>query len=95
VVIAVFGVGIVVFFVASGTAAAAGGLVALLAVAFGVADQLPAGIGGGWVIGKGRRTRSQAVSQPDYIERAETPTEDAWRREQEHYAEKQRARDEE
>jgi hypothetical protein len=47
--------GVVVFFVASRTAASVGGLVALSAGAFVAADQLPAGLGGGWVIGKGRR----------------------------------------
>ena len=46
------------FFVASRTIAAVGGAVALLAMMFIVADQLPAGVGGGWVVGKGRRGKS-------------------------------------
>ena len=95
VVITVFAAGVLVFYLASGKAAAVGERVALLAILFTVADQLPAGIGGGWVLGKGRRSRSQSAPQPDYIERADTPSEDAWRREQQRYADKQHASDQE
>lgn len=79
------------FFVASGKVAAIGGIVALLAVAFVVADQLPAGVGGGWVVGKGRRWKAdRTMPEPEYIQRAGTPSEDLWRREQERYGEKNR-----
>lgn len=90
VVLIVFAGGVVVFFVASRTPALVGGLVALLAVAFVAADQLPAGVGGGWVIGKGRRPgREVSTSEPEYIERAQTPSDDLWREEQRRYREKE------
>jgi hypothetical protein len=79
--------------VASGRVAAIGGIVALLAVAFVIADQLPAGIGGGWVAGKGRRWRTgRVMPEPDYIQSAGMPSEDLWNREQERYGEKNRER---
>lgn len=88
-VLVLFLAGAVLFFVASRTVALVGGLVALLAVAFVAADQLPAGLGGGWMAGKGRRLRrDQVAPEPQYIERAETPSDDAWQAEQQRYREK-------
>lgn len=93
VVIVVFAAGAVLFVVSSGVAAAIGGLVALLAIAFVVADQLPAGLGGNFVIGRNRRpSRDQRAPEPEYIERAGSPSEAVWRHEQELYDEKESRR---
>lgn len=90
VLILVFAAGVLVFFVGSGATAAIGGLVALVAIAFVVADQLPAGLGGGFVLGKGRRpSRDRPAPEPEYIERAATPPDAAWQREQKLYDEKE------
>jgi hypothetical protein len=92
--VAVFVVGAVVFFVSAGKVAVVGGIVALLAVAFGMADQLPAGVGGGLTLEQGTRWRSTTpVREPEYIEHAEEPSEDAWRREEELYRRKANSED--
>lgn len=81
--------GAVVFFVGSGKVAWVGGLVALLAAAFAVADQLPVGVGGGWMVGKGQRWKTErAAPEPEYIAAADEPSDEEWRREQQRYEEK-------
>ena len=85
----VFVGGVVVFFVGSRTPALVGGLVALLAVAFVVADQLPAGVGGGWVIGQGAVQGVRCLRASPSTSSAQTPSDDLWREEQRRYREKE------
>ena len=82
--------GSVLAFLGSGTAAKVGIVVAVLAVAFAIADQLPAGVMGGFLVRR-RPARGRGIGadpQPKYIERAAAPSEDAWRREQQRYQQK-------
>ena len=90
VLMALIAAGVVVFFLASRVIAAVGAAVALLALMFIVADQLPAGLGGGWMVGKGRRGMSSGRSrrEPEYIARTVEPSEQVWAREQERMREK-------
>ncbi|MEA2210400.1 MAG: hypothetical protein QOF83_348 [Solirubrobacteraceae bacterium] len=55
-------VGLALFLFASGTVAGVGLLLMVLAVAFVAADQLPAGLSGGWVLGKGRRRHDDQIT---------------------------------
>jgi hypothetical protein len=85
----VLATGVVLTFVGSGTTSKIGFVLALAALVFMVADQLPAGLSGGWVVGKGRRPRPPVADpEPQYIERAATPSAEAWRHEQELYRSK-------
>jgi hypothetical protein len=84
--------GIVLVIVASGTASKVGFVLAFLAVAFVVAGQLPTGMtGGGWMVGQQRPRDTVADPEPEYIDRAATPSEDDWRREQERYRDRERS----
>jgi hypothetical protein len=69
----------IVFFVAPGAVAGIGAFVAIMAVLVVIGDRLPAGIGGGWVIGKGRTERQGARDpQPEYIARTVEPPDELW-----------------
>ena len=85
----VLATGVVLTLVGSGTTSKIGFVLALGTLIFMVAGQLPAGLTGGWVVGKGRRSRAPVADpEPQYIERAATPSAEAWRHEQELYREK-------
>jgi hypothetical protein len=85
----VLATGVVLTLVGSGTTSKIGFVLALGAVILMMADQLPAGLTGGWIVGKGRRSRAPVADpEPQYIERAATPSAEAWRHEQEFYREK-------
>lgn len=71
--------GIILFVVDSGTVATVGVVVALVAFAFLIADQLP--VRGG----RSRRLLNVRDPEPEYIEKAEPASEEVWQREQELY----------
>ena len=81
-------VGLALLFFASGAASAVGLIVAVLAVAFMVADQLPAGLLGGWLArGPASGGRTQDAG-PDYIPETVPPSEGLWHKEQAQYDQK-------
>ena len=90
----VLATGVVLAVFSSGTASKIGFVLALGSVVFMVADHLPAGLTGGWIVGYGRRSRAPVADpEPEYIERAGTPSAEAWRHEQELYRNKDESGD--
>ena len=85
VVLLVLAAGVVLVSVASGTAVKVGWVLVFLTVAFMAADRLPAGLTGGFFVGRGPARRTSVNAEPEYIERAATPSQHAWRREEQHY----------
>jgi hypothetical protein len=80
-------VGVVLVFAASGTAATVGWIVALVALLLMVGDQLPAGLAGG-SRGIRRSAADDSTPAPDNVDKAAQPSEDAWRREEQLYRER-------
>ena len=81
--------GLGLLFLGSGTVAKVGFGIALLAVLFLVADILPRGVMGGWGGAPGLRASARpAAPEPEYIDHADVPSEQAWAQEQERYRRK-------
>jgi hypothetical protein len=90
-------VGVVLLFVASGTAAKVGLGVAVVGVLLIVGWNLPPGLspgigGSGGGAGLPRRLREASPPDPEYIESTAPVSEDAWRREQRRYQERDQKR---
>ena len=80
--------GLGLLFLGSGTVAKVGFGIALLAVLFLVADMLPRGVMG-WGGAQGLRASAKpAPPEPEYIDHADVPSEQAWAQEQERYRHK-------
>ena len=89
-------VGVLLVFVASGTTAKVGFGVAVAGVLVIVGANLPAGLVGGLGSGGGRSPRRRlteaSAPEPEYIESTAPVSEDAWRREQQRYRERDQNR---
>ena len=78
-------VGLLLLFMTTGAASAAGLVMSVLAVAFLVADQLPSGLTGGFVVGARAPQRTPPDPEPEYIDKAAVPSDAAWQQEAERY----------
>jgi hypothetical protein len=88
-------VGALLVFVASGTTAKVGFGITVIGVAGLVGGNLPAGLvggRGGGGAGPRRRLKEASPPDPEYIESTGSVSEDAWRREQERYRERDQNR---
>jgi hypothetical protein len=88
-------VGLLLMFVTSGIAAKVGFGVAVAGVLGIVGPNLPAGLSpgrGGGGAGLPRRLREASPPDPEYIESTASVSEDAWRREQQRYRERDQNR---
>jgi hypothetical protein len=89
-------VGVLLVLLASGTAVTVGFVIAVVGVGGIIGGNLPAGLVGGFGGGGGgaprRRLTEASTPEPEYIESTAPVSEDAWRREQQRYRERDQTR---